>query len=394
MYYRIDPFDSWFFRSGAPYDAGVNTYGESIFPPFPSVYAGMLRNCDRTFSDEKTFSRRLRIGWNGIMINHQMLFPAPLDLTIIDHKEKGMIGVEKVLKPSCKSSYPLPYYLMQTSNQSKPPYIRGGAYIDQKFMNYYVNDNISEYPIRELGDYFTAESRIGISIDSSLGTVEKGKLFQQVVITPNIQNGLQKASLVLEAQGIELPDITIERIGGDGKVSAVSKVDAPLELPLAPSNIKGKNIFKLYMATPAVFEKGWIPGWINERSMVGSFAHKKHRVRVQLLSAAVGKFIPVGGFGYNMQKGKNWPKEMHYAVPAGSVYYFQIIEGSMDDVFYLFHKRCISDYREGLGFLYENGKLNTKLQRAYDRLRYCSRGFGYSLVCAVSQKQGGKIDHV
>ncbi|MEV2675618.1 hypothetical protein ABND72_21525, partial [Paenibacillus larvae] len=69
--------------------------------------------------------------------------------------------------------------------------------------------------------------------------------------------------------------------------------------------------------------------------------------------------------------------------PAGSVYFFEIIEGEFQDAIRLFHQKCMSDHREGLGFSYQN----------WDRMRYCDRGFGYSLVGNIGSEQGG-IVHV
>lgn len=386
MYYRIDPVDSWFFRNGAPYDAGVNSYGESIFPPFPSVYAGMFRNFESEKTDEIKFAKRLKIGWNGILVDDNMLFPLPLDLAI---DSLNLFGTEKILKKAVGGGFPLHFYLMPQGESKKAPHISGGAYINNVDMSNYINGKSSEYHVHALGNYFNMENRIGISIDSSSKIAESGKIYEQVFIVPDTQKETRKVGLAVETQGVEISEKAIVRIGGEGKLGVVSKAD--LSLPIPPPSMLGDNHFKLYLATPAIFEKGWIPGWINKDTMEGCFTHKKHRIRLKLISAVVSKPVFVGGFGYDKNLKKPRPKELRYAVPAGSVYFFQILEGGKEDVVYLFHNRCISDYRESIGFTYENGKLNPRIKQAYSRLRYCSRGFGYCLVCAISQNQRGGL---
>lgn len=390
MYYKIDALDSWFFRNSAPFDASINMSAESIFPPFPSVYAGALRNCAvPIFNKERsknTFSRSLKIGWNGVIADGHALFPAPLDLYITE-EEKNKFLAHKMALYSCNgSSAYLPYALHAPVKVGKPPFISGGAYLDENAITEYLNPSSSNYSVCALGNYLSKETHIGIEIDSSLKTTVNGQFYQQTLITPQKitpDNALQQCSLAVEATGIESPEEAIIRLGGEGKLGVISYIKEELPLP-GPPNIEKYNCFKLYLATPAIFEKGWLPGWINEENMTGIFTHKRHSVRVKLFSAVVGKLIAVGGFGFDRDKNECYPTKMRYAVPAGSVYYFKLLDGSMTDVIRLFHKRCISDYRETLGFHYERK----------NRLRYCSRGFGYSLVGAVGENQRGEFQDV
>lgn len=390
MYYKIDALDSWFFRNSAPFDASINMSAESIFPPFPSVYAGAFRNCAvPIFNEERsknTFARSLKIAWNGVIANGRILFPAPLDLCISENKSEKFLAREMVLSSSAGSSAYLPYFLHTPGKIGKPPFINGGGYLDENAINNYLNSKSSNYSVYALGEYLSKETHIGISIDPDLGTAVAGQFYQQTLITPKKithDNIIHHCSLALEATGIEIPEKSIVRIGGDAKLGTVSHIEEELPLPEPPS-IESDCCFKLYLSTPAVFEKGWLPGWINKENMTGIFTYKKRSVRVKLFSAAVGKPIAVGGFGFDRDKNGCYPTEMRFAVPAGSVYYFKLLDGSMTDVIRLFHKRCISDYRETLGFHYERR----------DRLRYCSRGFGYSFVGTVGENQRGEVKDV
>jgi hypothetical protein len=110
---------------------------------------------------------------------------------------------------------------------------------------------------------------------------------------------------------------TIVRLGGDGYRATVSFSDASDELSCLDTlkksvkqalNDKGQGLL-LYLATHAVFKGGWNPG-LDESS------------GVRLIAAAVGK--PVILSGWNQKRRR--PKPMRRAVPAGSVYYYEVVD--------------------------------------------------------------------
>ncbi|MEN3045343.1 MAG: type III-B CRISPR module-associated Cmr3 family protein, partial [Candidatus Hydrothermales bacterium] len=88
--------------------------------------------------------------------------------------------------------------------------------------------------------------------------------------------------------------------------------------------------------THAIFEKGWIPRWINEKTLIGDF----EGIQLKLIACVVGKYVRVGG--WDIARGE--PKPMYKAVPAGSVYYFRVLNGkSIEEVKKAFHLKNISD---------------------------------------------------
>jgi CRISPR-associated protein Cmr3 len=73
---------------------------------------------------------------------------------------------------------------------------------------------------------------------------------------------------------------------------------------------------RLYLATPAVFEQGWLPDAINGVKFEGAI----DGVRLRLVGAAVGRAVPVAGW----DAARAEPKPLYWAVPAGSVYFFKV----------------------------------------------------------------------
>lgn len=95
-------------------------------------------------------------------------------------------------------------------------------------------------------------------------------------------------------------------------------------------------------------EGGWLPSWLNSDMLSGEYSiGNAAPISLKLTTAAVGKPIPVGG--WDMKKGK--AKPTYRAVPAGSVYYFELKDKNrIDDLIAAFHYQNISDERSEEGF--------------------------------------------
>ncbi len=107
-------------------------------------------------------------------------------------------------------------------------------------------------------------------------------------------------------------------------------------------NISGST-FKLYLLTPAIFDNGWCPDWIDkENDFIGEYKGFK----LKLVASAIGKSQSIGGFDIK----KREPKKMMKAVPMGSVYYFEILEGDKEQVVEAFNLSKISDIKQEEGY--------------------------------------------
>ncbi len=372
--YQIDPIDNFFFRSASPFEfAGETSIIGNIFPPHPSTYAGALK--------EFATAKHMRIGFNGIAIENEFCFPIPLDLITFEKnvkREEKILAKYMSIKKTPLSSFPLQYSLCDSSAVSGKVKNLDDLYIYYEDMHMYVHGNNCEFTCFQLSDYIIKEQKIGIAIDRQSNTSKDKHLYQIQMIRPKC--GLK---LVLDVQNISLKKEELIKLGGESKLSRINMFQK--ELMIAPPP-KESLLFKLYFATPAIFKNGWLPAWIDPNTYIGRFSYKDKSVTVQLITAAVGKKIPIGGFGYEGEyihsndkeiNNKNRPKEMRFAVPAGSVYYFKLLEGSYHNVITLFNQKCISDYRDTYGFQYPT--------RQYNRIKYCDRGFGYAIVCAIDK---------
>jgi CRISPR-associated protein Cmr3 len=79
---------------------------------------------------------------------------------------------------------------------------------------------------------------------------------------------------------------------------------------------------RMVLATPALFEGGWRPGWLDKFEQMNLPAGVG-AVRPKLVAAAVGRREPVSGWSLREKR----PKAVRWMVPAGSVYFFEVEEG-------------------------------------------------------------------
>lgn len=381
MLIKLNPLDTLLFRTPAPFNAGEDYTANSIFPPNPHTYAGIAREYGVFASKEKK-ARQFKIEMSGIMLNEMPLFQQPLDLYRSDltneiHGEIHYCDLEE----APVSNYPLPYITGSGGSNSKTSHL-ANTYFPLKEVRNYLNANPLTDQFYDSEALYKTETHVGIAIDPMSKTTISGNMYQRHMVRlfhQSKEDQDSEVSLFFKAAGVDFENGTVVNLGGRDKKAVLKTVDVENSIGVSLNSAK---YFKLYFATPALFQNGWIPKWVRPNSKGvydGVFTKRGRQVKVKLLAACVGNYTPIGGFGSGSHVK---PKEMNYAVPAGSVYYFELLEGKMEDVVKLFHQRCISDYRENLGFEYE----------IRDRFRYCDRGYGYALVGNLTKNQMDELD--
>ena len=150
-----------------------------------------------------------------------------------------------------------------------------------------------------------------------------------------------------------LPQKGLLKLGGEGKSFVYRDIDFDADslsshLQKVKTAIQLTGRFKLYFATPPIFQHGWLPSWLNSNTLSGKYSVRNTSpIPLKLIAAAVGKPIPVGG--WNMATGE--AKPTYRAVPAGSVFYFELSDKNrIDDLITAFHYQNISDERSEEGF--------------------------------------------
>jgi CRISPR-associated protein Cmr3 len=355
MIIKINALDTLFFRDGKPFSMGAETWADGIFPPYPSVIFGALRS--KYFSEnikelemintqDPTKNLRIRNIYYGI--GSDFYFPLPFDCVKEkdDKSEKVIVLVPKDLPKNCYGNYKTPVHLLPENNNVKVENVVDGVVRKSAFEKYL--NRSKEFSIKKLSDIIVLEPKIGIARSPDTRSTEIGKLYR--VDMRRLENkSNEKLSIVVDFEGLNNFDSGFLKLGGEGKAVAyknIENIDDELNIAF-PEFEDDERQFKIVLTTPAIFNNGWVPEM--------KFAEEYYGLKLNLFAAAVGKPINVGGFDMNKRK----PKPMFKAVPAGSVYYFERMEGTMETVKELFHCKSISNVYgdEGFGISFV-GKIN------------------------------------
>ena len=356
---QIDPLDTVFFRDAKPFYKGAENYASGVFPPAPSVIYGAMRTAffaryipKGPGKGDPTADFRLR----GLYLqcNGEPFFPLPRDCVQIKG-EGGRRAIPLDLRENdLISNSSLPYVLVPP--QELEVTNTAGALFSGLFLHDYLHLLSDEFHFALLEDYVMAEPKIGIGRSRVTKTAEDSMLYQIEM------KRLKNLNFLVDYSGLDLAREGLLKLGGEGKPAAFKKVE---KIRIQAPQLQG-NYFKLYFATPAVFAQGWLPGWIDETTLVGTYGGLKLR----LLTACLGRYEPIGGF----DMGKKRPKPLRRGVPAGSVYYFELLDGNVADIITFFHNQNI------IGIDMAAAVDSAEKE---DYLQYAQQGFGLAFVGRV-----------
>ncbi|MGD0856904.1 MAG: type III-B CRISPR module-associated protein Cmr3 [Dehalococcoidia bacterium] len=359
MIISLQALDTLFFRDAKPFNMREDFVATSVFPPYPSVIYGALRSA--YFSSDISSlayvngpedpTRNLRIRGIYLQVGEDICLPLPFDCARKKNgKQDDTAYLLTMFKAPAASSCPTPYILGPSFSEEIES-VEDGL-IELASFNDYLGSNTSCFSYLHMQECVLTENKLGIRQNRTTGTADEHCLYRIGMkrLESQVSKGRhnQRVSLIIDFEGMELPAEGLMRIGGEGKAAFYRNIESPMVVK--PELIN--NWFKIYLATPAIFRLGWLPCWIDPQSGQGEYGGLK----VRILTAAIGRYLTVGGYDIV----KNSPKSMRRAVPAGSVYYLEVLEGERERVIELFHGNNISDFdsRQGFGLALVGGVYN------------------------------------
>lgn len=337
MTIRIDPLDTFFFRDGKPFTMGAENWTDTVFPPSPSVFYGALRTCwlsnqlDGFTKENIEKSENLKITGIYIQINDDLYLPVPKDFVTEKKDNSETLLTDQTESLLCNKSEFLK--VLTVPNKSIiVEEVENNSLMSLDNIERYLNKkHVDKLSYRKSKDYLCKESKLGISRNFDSRTTDEGMLYR--VDFNRFKNDEEnKIAFVINFEGLDFPQNGKIRLGGEAKLAEFELTQGEtIEL----NDFNSWDSFKLYLATPTIFKNGWLPSWINSES----FISEGFDFQIQLISTSNGKSVSIGGF--DLLKGE--PKPMYKAVPAGSVYYFKILCGSINDIIKQFHIKNISE---------------------------------------------------
>jgi len=335
----VQPVDSLSLRGNKLFGS-AGDFGESGFPPRPSVLAGALRSLLLAQAAEQiegfAQGQRLRdkeldrilgipadpgnFALRGVFPASKgsdgrvnLLLPMPADLLVF-YEGRNVRPLEpQALPAGIQVGTPggLPQVAILRQPEAAKP--EGGWLLKQAGVAAYLaGQPIQTEQLVKQSSLWAREPRVGIGLSRASRTAEDGKLFTVEHSVPRQpEHGGLAVGLAVEVDGAEerLPPSGFLRLGGDGRAAALAAMPAPA-WPSPLDIIRRTGRFKLTLTTPGLFAEGWrptLPDWL----------------AAQLVCAATPRFEVISGWDLAA-----WaPKVAERTVPAGAVYWFEDFTG-------------------------------------------------------------------
>jgi len=361
----LEPNDVLMLRDGKPFSGGDDHFARGSFPPSPSTLYGALRSHILsiksgefdTFKNEPakipkditaeigspTALGSLKITQFFIAKNNeghiQHYFPMPRDIVRAKGKDNGDLYV---LKPNSSITEialtDMPSGLQHLWFSTNEALEAASGFLSEDEMKMYLLGSAPK-KIMETKWIYETEERTGIRKNRSSRSVETGGLYSVEYFRM-----MQGVGFAIDVDGTtQLPDTGIIRLGGDHRSVRYFKSSwDSMDNKAIRDKISRDKHFKLVLITPAIFKYGWLPGSIDRSTFEGDI----NGIKVKMVGAWIGKAVGIGGFDIV----KGMPKVMKKAVPAGSIYYFELINGDVDSLFERLWLKTISDERSQEGF--------------------------------------------
>lgn len=349
-YYFVEPLDVLMIRGNKSF-GGAGEHGEAVMPPWPSLFAGAFRSA-LLGTDAHQLARfsagerlpdalgqalgtpaepgEFRVTWLSLAkvverritpqaVNStytiEAATPLPADLAAFDDANVApLVRMSPSPWPAgVRTGATLPLTaLLKVRKQIKP---HAGRWLAGEHLAAHVAGKTPQ-ATATTGDFYRRETRLGIALDAGSRTAADGALY-----TTEAVSFCPHAGFLVGISGDHglVPKEGLLRLGGDGKGARYRRVDfTPPQAPLIPQGGR----FRFILATPGIFAGGWLPDGINYQPD-GSYRLRGSGFSARLACAAVARHEVVSGWDL-----ARWaPKIAQRVVPAGSVYWFDELDG-------------------------------------------------------------------
>ena len=363
----IDPL---LFRDGRPFSNVEGALAAQTLPvPLPGTIAGFLRTRIGEAekwdwkSDGPERARRIAVRGPILRRNSVPLFSAPADAVVHgddDGKTLKVMALRPVALPEesgCDLPHPglLPLQVAESA-KAKNGY---AFWTDEEIYRWLASPDGAGFDAPQDIRGLPREERVQVAIDPATGTAREGMLFTVGLLgfeeypphktdragaagTPALWSLLARVESDARIAGAGL-------LGGEQRLAAIERPESEA-WPTCPESLTRAlaeaRFARMVLATPALFAGGWKPGWLNEDL---SGCPPGLGVRLRLVSAAVKRREAVSGWDYE----KRGPKAVRWMAPAGSVYFFEVIDEQpgikLDSAWLTAVSDDIQDRRDGYG---------------------------------------------
>lgn len=379
--WKFEALDTLFFRDSRPMNAGETVWIESQFPPTGRTLQGAVRTAvlnhqavtyHEFLNASEPHPLKAEIGdadsLGKLSLTGPILFkdglaffPTPLDLV---QRQLGSETHFTLLKPAPRpvSSDLGNIRFPALTEDAEPGYKPLSGYcLDQSGMDMLLNGNIGAglsshlHPLassnRNESPLVCREPKMGLARDNLNKTAKEGNLYAIAPVRP-----APAVQIAVSVEGLKESlypsSIFVQRLGGEGKMAAVTVEPKDWELPKPPKWEDDNEIrFKIICITPADMPgDGWLPDENfreNESEEGLGWAVKAHGASFEIVSACIGKPFKQGGWNHAMR----FPRPLCSFVPPGSVYFCRAAINQKNNVLALHGEKLGRQTEYGFGLV-------------------------------------------
>ena len=370
------PCDPIVARDGRPFGEYPNNRMRSSEWIYPSVLAGTLRTMvgkmlgrDGHWFDEGIVQRLLRIAVAGPFpvvrteAGSQLLLPRPRDMVVsVEAQHTLHARRPRKMKEGTGCNMPRENLLPVFANTTEKPVRMPDFWPMSAVERWAAEDFVDQEPvwtdwldvrIRESCDEFPQrETRVHVGIDRKTGAAQDSLLYMttaldlrdhELTVRVSVEDGLDIENVLRTAD-------LLHPFGGERRLSRFRADPSPdWSVPeRVRTSLAGVKGLRMMMASPALFEHGWLPGWLDQESLQGAPPGAPGLV-LRLRAACVERWKPISG--WDMRAGGQKP--VRRLVPSGSVYFFEVIDGDpaayVSDLWLHAVSDAPQDRRDGFG---------------------------------------------
>lgn len=344
----IEPIEPIIARDGRPFDGGFNRRMRSMNWIAPSVLAGSIRTMigktlasGNSWFDAETVQLLRKIEVSGPFpmgmgeLAGQMMLPRPQDLLVtgVDSQRRLYPLRPRRLRAGWGCDLPHAALLPVFASTAEKPVNLAKFWTVDQVLKWAVSDwNSDSLSFDEWGSLWgrglepsLGENRMHVQIDDKTGAAADKVLF----ITTGLDLRDRTLAVRIDGDTGVLQQLLGDRgrlhpLGGKRRLArfrCAAKNHWLTPLEYGPG-LSGAKALRMLVMSPSLFSGGWLPGWLDSTTLEGSPPSAPELV-LRLRAACVPRWEPISGWDLQA-KGE---KAIRRMVPAGSVYFFEVVHG-------------------------------------------------------------------
>ncbi|MEW6243538.1 MAG: type III-B CRISPR module-associated Cmr3 family protein [Bacillota bacterium] len=342
--------DPLLFGDGRPFANELGALAaRTLREPMPETIAGFVRTVTGSLKgwkwNEQNAIRARSISVHSpiILRNGRPMFRAPSDALITRrrHEEPPGVFALRPFKPHADAGIYLdtPLDPLLIPDQAKPE-VGYNWWPMETFSAWLASPDGRHVSVPDREPGMPIERRAHVAIDDQKGSSLEKHLYttEGIVFTGRTkrQGGSSSHSdeateylewsILAKVSGDDSTELSgVAPLGGEGRLASIATVGEefwPKPSPELVKTIGRADRVRMILVTPAHFNGGWKPEWLDD-DLQGT-PPSVQGLKLRLVSAAVGRRMTTSGWDLFHDR----PKLVRWLVGSGSVYFFEVVQGS------------------------------------------------------------------